>query len=282
MKKVNIIKANGETAIFDVEKLIASLKKAGASDNVALNISDQIEQLLYENISTKEIYKTAFSKLKKIARPIAARYKLKKAIMQLGPSGFPFEKYIAEILKHQGYEVEVGQIVIGHCVQHEIDVIAQKGNQHFMVECKFHSDSTRYCNVKIPLYIQSRFLDVEKKWKLKPGHGKKFHQGWIATNTRFTSDAMQYGNCMGLYLLGWNHPQNGSLKERIDMSGLHPLTCLTTLSRQEKQKLLNKMVVLCKDLNSDKSLLQSIGMSESRIKKVMDESKALCESSKNI
>jgi hypothetical protein len=184
---------------------------------------------------------------------------------------------VAEILKYEGFNVKVGQIVKGHCVQHEVDVIAEKDNQHFMIECKFHSDSSRNCNVKIPLYIQSRFLDIEKQWKKKTGHDTKFHQGWVATNTRFTTDAIQYGTCIGLYLLGWNHPKKGSLKERIDASGLHPVTCLTTLTKREKQLLLEKMIVLCKDISKDEKILLSIGLQETRIKKVLAEAKALCE-----
>lgn len=277
MKKVKIIKASGEKAIFEVRKLITSLRKAGASEQLALDISNQIKQSLYEGMTTKEIYRKAFSKLRKKGRPMAARYSLKKAIMELGPSGFPFEKFIAAILKHEGYRVKVGKIIKGFCVQHEVDVIAEKDNQHFMIECKFHSESSRNCNVKIPLYIQSRFLDISKQWEKMSGHTTKFHQGWIATNTRFTTDAIQFGNCSGLYLLGWNHPQKGSLKERIDASGLHPVTCLTTLTKKEKQLLLEQMIVLCKDICEDEKILLNIGLQENRIKKAMAEAKALCQ-----
>lgn len=277
MKKVNIIKASGAQAVFKIKKLIASLRKAGATEQLALNIARQIEQSLYEGMTTKEIYKKAFSILRKNDRPLAARYSLKKAIMELGPSGFPFEKFIAAILQQEGYKVQVGKFIKGFCVQHEVDVIAEKDNQHFMIECKFHSDSSRNCNVKIPLYIQSRYLDILKKWEKAPGHTTKFHQGWIATNTRFTTDAIQYGTCAGLYLLGWNHPRQGSLKERIDASGLHPVTCLTTLTKREKQLLLEKMIVLSKDICEDDKALLSIGLKGTRIKKVMAEAKALCK-----
>lgn len=74
-----------------------------------------------------------------------------------------------------------------------------------------------------------------------------------------------------------NHPKKGSLKERIDASGLHPVTCLTTLTKREKQLLLEKMIVLCKDISKDEKILLSIGLQETRIKKVLAEAKALCE-----
>ena len=165
----------------------------------------------------------------------------------------------------------------GDCVTHEIDVIAEKDNNHFMIECKFHSQSGYKCNVKIPLYIHSRFLDVEKQWKKEKGHGNKFHQAWVATNTQFTTDAIQYGKCAGMYLLSWNYPKNESLKERIDASGLHPVTCLTTLTGREKQALLEKLIVLCRDICKDENILKKIGVKESRIKKVIAEAKAAQE-----
>lgn len=275
-KRISIVKMTGETAEFDPSKLRRSLERSGASDVVIKQVIDEVAASLYNGISTKEIYKTAFALLRKSSRPTAARYKLKKAIMELGPTGYPFEKFVGEILSYQGFRTRVGVIVKGHCVNHEVDVIAEKDEKHFMVECKFHSDQGRHCDVKIPLYIQSRFKDVEKQWRKKDGHDTKFHQGWIFTNTRFTTDAIQYGNCAGLMLVGWDYPKKGSLKERIDVSGLHPITCLTTLSKNEKQKLLSKEKVLCMELCNHPELLKSIGISEQRHKKILNEAHELC------
>lgn len=276
MKEVNIIKANGDRVPFDAQKLRNSLRRSGASNASVDNIVQTISNELFTGISTKEIYKKAFALLKKNNRTHAGRYHLKKGIQQLGPSGFPFEKYVSEILKWEGYRVQTDQVVAGQCVNHEIDIIAEKDNWHFMIECKFHNQPGYKCNVKIPLYIHSRFLDVEKQWSKKEGHQTKFHQGWVATNTKFTGDAIQYGTCAGLYLLGWNFPKKGSLKERIDKSGLHPVTCLTTLTGREKQALLDKLIVLCKDICNAEPLLRQIGISESRIPKIIQEAKDLC------
>jgi len=271
-----VTKASGERAAFDREKLRRSLERAGAGGDAIERILAGIDDVLYSGITTREIYKKAFSLLRKASAHFAAKYKLKKALQELGPSGYPFEKYVAEILKCQGYHVQVGQIVQGHCVQHEVDVIAEKGDRHFMIECKFHSDDGRKCDVKVPLYIHSRFLDVEKAWEKQLSHATKFHQGWIVTNTRFTTDAIQYGTCAGMYLLGWDFPKKGSLKERIELSGLHPLTCLTTLTRREKQQLLDQKIVLCKEICSDEKLLEVAGVSPGRIGKVMNEARQLC------
>lgn len=273
----NIIKASGEEVEFNSDKLKSSLQRSGADQKTIKKIIDEVEKLLYNGITTKEIYKKAFEMLRKISQPsTAARYKLKNAIFELGPTGFPFEKFVAAILSYEGYQTKVGVIVQGHCVSHEIDVVAEKDNQHFMIECKFHSDAGRFCNVKIPLYIQSRFLDVQTEWKKKPGHSSKFHQGWVYNNTRFTSDAIQYASCMELKLVSWDYPKGASLKERIDNSGLHPVTCLTTLTQFEKQKLLDKEIVLCMDLCNQPKLLNSIHISTKRQKNILREAHELC------
>jgi hypothetical protein len=270
-KNIFITKATGETVPFSAEKLRQSLRRAGAGEEVMDSIEKEIGQRLYPGITTREIYRRAFSMLRKASAHLAAKYKLKKALQELGPSGYPFEKYVGEILKHEGYKTRVGQIVQGHCVQHEVDVIASKDDQHFMVECKFHSEQVRKCDVKIPLYIHSRFLDVEKAWEQRPGHGHKFHQGWV------TTDATQYGTCAGLNLVSWDFPKKGSLRERIDGSGLHPVTCLTTLTKKEKQLLLDKGIVLCQELCQNEKLLKEIGVQPARENKVMEEAKLVCE-----
>lgn len=275
-RKISVVKMSGEKVSFDESKLRRSLKRSGANNQLIKQVLSDIKAILYDGISTKEIYRRAFGLLRKKSRPSAARYKLKRAIYELGPSGFPFEKFVAEILSYDGFKTRVGVIVRGHCVNHEVDVVAEKEEKHFMIECKFHSDQGRICNVKIPLYIHSRFRDIEKQWSKQDGHSTKFHQGWVFTNTRFTTDAIQYGNCSGLMLVSWDYPSNGSLKERIDRSGLHPVTCLTTLTRREKQMLLDEGIVLCKVLHQNYSILEGAGVKGTRLKRVKEECEALC------
>ncbi|MGK7371644.1 MAG: hypothetical protein ACNS64_15640, partial [Candidatus Halalkalibacterium sp. M3_1C_030] len=143
-------------------KLRRSLANAGADKEVIDRIADSIRDMLVEGISTKKLYKEAFRLLKKQSDRYAGRYKLKEALLELGPTGYPFEKFIAELLNRLNYSTEVGQVIEGNCVSHEIDVLAEKENEHYIIECKFHNRKDHKCNVKVPLYIQSRFLDVKK------------------------------------------------------------------------------------------------------------------------
>lgn len=277
MDNIIITKASGETEVFSSEKLQSSLMSAGADAELALRIVDEMKDRIYSGMPTKKIYRHAFQLLRKRSRHLAGRYHLKRGIMELGPSGFPFEKYIGELLKFQGYRIRLGEIVKGNCVNHEVDVIAELDEKHFMVECKYHNLLGTTCDVKIPLYVQGRFKDVELAWQQLPTHDSKFHQGWLVTNTRFTKDAIQYGTCVGLHLLGWNYPPNGSLKDQIDTLGLYPLTCLTSLTRHEKQLLLDQKIVLCHDVRLNEGLLVQIGLSPSRVKTVLNESLQLCQ-----
>lgn len=276
MKTVKIKKYSGELEPFDINKLINSLRRSQADENlvqhVARNIVDQVE----EGMTTKKIYQMAFNMLKSRSRISASKYKLKKSLMELGPTGFPFEKLVGKLMEFEGFNTQVGVIVQGNCVSHEIDVIAEKENNHYMIECKYHSGQGRFCNVKTPLYVQSRLMDVKQRWKSQVGHDAKLHRGGLYTNTRFTTDAIQYGTCVDLMLVSWDYPPQNSLKVRIDKAGLYPLTALATLTKTEKRQLLDKGIVLCKEVYENPILLEQLGVNESRQKKILDDSLKLC------
>ena len=275
-EKIKIVKNSGEIVDFSMDLLRKSLNRTGADDETIENIIHKVNDELYQGISTKEIYNRAFSLLKKKKSYLASKYKLKKAIYELGPTGFPFERFVGDILKYSGYETEVNYNLQGVCVSHEIDVIAHKNNETTIIECKFHSDPSLKCNVKIPLYINSRYKDVKEYWNNNPKNGTVLTQGWVVTNTRFTEDALTFGKCCGLYLLSWDYPEGNSLKERIDRLGLYPITVSTLLTKREKQFLLNRNVVLCRELVGDHFYLDHLGVSEPRKEKILNEIKLLC------
>ncbi|WP_179006731.1 ATP cone domain-containing protein [Winogradskyella forsetii] len=277
ISNIDVIKSSGEKVKFSMEKLRASLKRSGADDKIVKQILDKVRDELYQGISTKEIYNRAFALLKKNKSYFASKYKLKKAIYELGPTGFPFEHFVSAILNYSGYKTEVGTILKGKCVSHEIDVIAHKNSETTIIECKFHSDQGLNCNVKIPLYINSRYRDIKDNWQTLKKQDASLAKGWVVTNTRFTKDAIKYGNCCGLYLLSWDYPSNDGLKDRIDRLGLYPITVSTLLSQREKQFLLSRSVVLCRDLINDKFYLDHLGISETRKNRILDEISQLCD-----
>jgi Holliday junction resolvase-like predicted endonuclease len=274
-KDLHVTKVSGEVVPFEESKLIHSLERSGASESIINEVLEEVARNIIEGIATKRIYRMAFAILKRKTASSAARYQLKAAIADLGPTGYPFERLVGSLFEHQGYKVQVGQMVQGRCIQHEVDVIAEKNGTRHMMECKFHADAERKADVKVPLYIRSRFVDVMEAWQRQKPDLECV--GWVVTNARFTTDAIDYGQCVGLQLLSWDHPHHGSLKERIDGSGLHPVTCLTTLKRSEKQQLLENGTVLCRDIQLAPDTLNGIGLPLSRVRKVMDEVNAICQ-----
>ena len=271
MAEINVTKYSGEQEVYDEDKLKRSLSRAGAESQVINKIADSLRNELYDGISTKKIYREAYRQLKNHSDRSGGRYKLKNSIMELGPTGFPFENFVAELLSQLGYRTQTGITVQGRCATHEIDVIAEKEDVVYMIECKFHNSKGKKSDIKVPLYIKSRFDDVKEEWRTDPDFKHKEHHGWVITNTRFTSDAQQYGTCAGLDMLSWDYPEAGSLRDLIDRAGLHPVTSIPSLSKKDKSRLLELDVVLCKDLHDNKKVLHEAGVKPGKINKIIKE-----------
>lgn len=273
---MKIIKHSGNVVEFDRHKLKLSLLRSGADKPVVENVIQQIEKEIYEGIPTKQIYKLAFSLLKKYSKSHAARYNLRTAIQQLGPAGFFFEKFIARIFEADRYEAKTNLLLQGNCVGHEIDIALKKNNTIVMTECKFHNSREANSDVKVTMYILSRFNDLKGKEHNIFTRHDKISRCLIVTNKRFTTDAITFANCSGIELLSWDYPKNNSLKVKIDHNNLYPVTCLTTLSRAEKEKLLILNILLVKELLNNREALQKINISENRIVNVLKEASELC------
>ena len=274
---MKIVKHSGNIVDYDPKKLKLSLLKSGASQMSVSAILKTIEKEIYEGISTKQIYKMAFSLLKKTSNCNAARYNLKEAIRLLGPAGFFFEKYIARLFASESYETKTNLILQGKCVSHEIDVLIQKNDSIAMIECKFHMGKDTHSDVKVPMYILSRFNDLKDNRHLIFKSNDIISKCWIVTNNRFTSDAIAFAKCSKLNLLSWNYPENNNLKTKNDTNYLYPITCLTTLAIAEKDKLLVMDVILVKELINNSECLENIGLSPNRIKNVLKEASELCD-----
>jgi hypothetical protein len=177
---------------------------------------------------------------------------------------------VGKIFETMGYEVETGVIVQGKCIQHEVDVIARKPGEMIMVECKFHMDTSTKSGVQVPLYIHSRYLDVKAAWEEQYGKDLRY-RGGVVTNTRFSDDALQYAKCAGLVLISWDYPSDTGLKYWIDKTGLHPVTSLISLNKKGKQVLLNKGIVLCSQLEENKTLLKEMGITDFQVRKILNE-----------
>lgn len=272
---IYIVKADGSRELFDISKLEHSLKRAGADSKVTEGIVNELSDTLIDGSTTYDIYHQAFELLHSKDRPVALKYSLKRAIMEFGPSGFPFEKYVAEIFKYRGFETLTGQMVKGFCVEHEIDMIAWNDEKLIMAEAKFHNQLGIKSDLKVALYVKARFEDLSKVEFEFYGKKRKLDEGWLITNTKFSKTAIEYGQCQGLKMVGWNYPSDGSLHDMIIEEKLHPLTCLTTLSGQAKKELLDRGVVLCKTILQNPVLLEEAKLLEEEKLAVENEIKGL-------
>lgn len=216
-----VVKADGTRQAFETNKLNNSLIKAGASGEVREKIVHHISGEIKDGMSTNDIYRHAFELLHKFEQPIATRYSLKRAVAKLGPTGFPFEHFISDIFQKKGFETMTDQIVKGHCTSHEMDVVAWNPERLIMAEAKFHHEFGMKSDVKVALYIKARFDDL-RGMKFVYGKERELDEGLLITNTNFTEKAIEYSECAGVRLIGWNYPTKGNLHDMIIESGVYP------------------------------------------------------------
>lgn len=272
MNHILITKADGERQRFDPVKLERSMMHAGASSTARARVLAEITRELKPLMTTEEIYRRAFELLRtREAAPIAARYSTKRAVYALGPSGFPFEQFLGEVLKAHGWSVRTDTMLTGRCAPHEVDVLAEKHGRRVGIECKFHNDPGGKTDIKDALYVHARYEDL----KLAPVQSSRVDEGWLITNTQFTSNAIRYARCANLTIIGWDYPRTRGLMQMIEEAKVHPLTCLTTLSDAEKRRLLENRLVLCKSIQTE-HVLREHGVAPGKIPQVLDEAKLLC------
>jgi len=271
MHHIEVQKVDGTIEAFRPQKLMISLMKAGASEDQAQRVLEKIwNEIDGKSLPTNELYRVAFKHLHEITHPaVAIRYSMRRALSELGPDGFAFEKFYAEILKSQGYETLLDQTVYGRCVPHEVDIVAWKGRQELqMVEAKFHHEYGFKTDLKIILYVKERYDDLGAQLFKFGGNERKLTSGWIVTNTKFTDTAIHYGECNGMKMVGWNYPRDGGLHKLIEESGVKPITSVPSISKDIMHELLKNGIVTCNDIHRVEGVLKTLGVDKARIAQV--------------
>lgn len=276
---MEIIKASGKKEKFSEKKIQYSLRKIGMEEREIFEILQSIKREIHFGISSKKILEIILNLIKDKSPVLAAKYNLKSAIMNLGPSGYPFEKYFAGILEEYGYTTRVGEIVKGFCADQEVDIIAVKSNKHLMIECKYHNTAGARSDLKVTLYTYARFLDVKEVWEKDKEHSEKFHQAVLVTNTKYTSSAIKFAKCRGIKMIGWHYPARQNLESLIEDKSLYPITILFSLEKSSRSKFLKKGIVFVRDLidiDVEKTS-QELGISINEIKCLQKEAKRIYE-----
>ncbi len=270
-----IIKADGTKETFDPARLLISLRRAGAGDHTAERISEMITGTLVPGATSKEIYARAFALLRKEARPVAARYALRRALLELGPSGHPFEDFISHLYRSEGWTVETRKVMQGKCVAHEVDFYASHAgqNEYIAAELKYHNDPGYKTDLKIALYVKSRFDDIfscDESVRSCP-----INRGLLVTNTKFTSEAIAYAQCSGVELLGWGYPADNNLFMRMSRAKVYPITALTGFSQAEKRMLIERGVIAVDEIIQNRGALDMLHLPSEQVGEILAEAEGL-------
>lgn len=241
MGNMFVVKRTGEVEHYNEEKVIHTMNRVGVPHNIQPDVLNHIrQQFKGEYLSTDDVFQHVFEYLRKTDKKASLRLNLRRAILELGPTGFPFERYLARIFQDQGYKTTVDVHLRGECVVHEIDLILEKDGKREAVEVKFHNDITGKTDLHVALYTYARYLDIKSKHNIDTM--------WIITNTKLSQDAAIYAECKEIRMLGWDYPSTGNLQHFLEAPKMYPVTILTDLTRQEKERLIEDNIVLCRDL----------------------------------
>lgn len=249
MSSTLVTKSDGTREAYNEDKIITSATRVGVPTELQHEMLEHIRSRLYDGVKTSEI----FAQIQEFLQAhqsghLAMKYNLKTALTELGPSGYPFEKYLSLLLVELGYVTETNQTLNGACVTHEIDVLAHKdlpaqaGDTTYFIEAKFHQSTNQRTDVRVALYIKARYDDLLTSWN------RGATQAWIITNTRFSTDAIKYAECQKLRLTSWAYPKGQGLVDLIEHTRLHPITMIPEFSRDDKLRLLSAGVVTCRQL----------------------------------
>ncbi len=273
---MTIIKANGEKVPFRPEKIVETLKRIGAKDQLISHVVQKVTGGIKAGMTTQEVYALVRKELHKENRCIAHRYNLRSGLLRLGPAGFKFEKYVASILKAYEYDAEVPRDdLIGLCVRHEIDVVAKTKSRTIMIEAKFRNRFDDTVTLKDVMSTWARLIDLREGSKTNP-KTPFFHEGWIVTNGRFSESAHQFGVCKGMKLIGWSEPSE-SLARMVDHAALYPITVMEHMKDWEMEKLAKKNIMLCREMAAKRpaALAETTGIPIDRTKSLIDTCKEI-------
>ncbi|MBU4351402.1 hypothetical protein L6250_03775, partial [Candidatus Parcubacteria bacterium] len=241
MVKKYVINSSGDREPFSSQKVYKSTRRAGASKALAEKVVALIEFKVKSGMKTSVIYQQIKKILYQENPRVNMRFSLKAGMRRLGPSGFPFEKFIGEVFTRLGNEVRTNVYLSGACLEdYEIDFLAKKDNLVYVGECKYRNIAGDKVHLDNVLANHARFLDLLAGPYFKSDIYKDCQiRSIMVTNEKFTSRAAAYSCCQGIELLGWRHPSNKGLEYLIEENGLYPITILPSLKGHLKDVLVS-------------------------------------------
>jgi hypothetical protein len=280
MRQILIKKYSGDLVPFNSEKIKFTCLRAGASEELATKVSNRVASRVYYGMPTEKILRLTLKLLDREHPAVAARYNLRDAIFRLGPAGFDFEKYVAELLRAYGYKTKLPPILHGACIDHEVDILAEQNNRVAMVECKLRQASGIFITIKDVMSTWARFLDLIDGSKID--RCPHVDEPWIITNSKISYDGVKYGHCKNMVMLSWDHPADRPLPAWIDDKALYPITVFRSLDKFSQSAFAKADLLLVRDLIRIKpeKLCALTGIPKRKMDGFIAEAKAICELSK--
>lgn len=266
----NIRKSSGQFETFSREKLRHSLLRTGLNSSQCEEIANRVSEEVSNGTKTSDIYKKTLNLVKQSSSLAAIHYSLKRSIFELGPAGHNFELFVSKYFEELDFRTQVSKIIQGKFVKHEIDVIAQKSQEKYFIECKFHNRYGIKNDIKTALYVKARWDDSKEG-----PEGKDLIGFYLASNTSFSLDALTYAEGVGLKLLGVNAPQESPFIEQIKRMKLYPITSLRRINKHLKNELLKNKVILAKEIPANLHILLKFGLTEEGIEDILNQIKFL-------
>src|SRR3989344_781084 len=244
---MKVFKETGEEETYNKGKFCDSLRNAGAPNDLVGSVCSYVEKELTPGITTSEIFRKASLYLVKENLHVAGRYNLKRGMRELGPAGFLFERFLEVMLKSMGYITLRNKIMEGECVSHEIDIIANKGGNHYFIEAKYHNMKGTKVHIDTIMYADARLEDIYRVEEVKEDI-QATHSMWLITNTKFTTKAIKYGKCRGIKMTGWSYPKQENLEKLITEHVLYPVTVLPSIDKNSLEKFAQFNMMLAQDI----------------------------------
>jgi len=261
---VFVLKANGEKARFERNKIIGTCLRSGVSRKNAERIASEVANRVRDGMRTKDVLKMVLQKLDALETGHGEKYRLREAVSALNPEFNEFEKYVAHLLQAHGYKTKWNQIVQGQIIEHQVDVIAEKDGKKLLVECKHHRNPHRMTGLDVPLTYWAILDDIQK--------GKNYYDNmWLVTNTKFSMHAIKYARAKGLIMTGWAQPKANELSTLAHKTGLYPITVLN-LQEQELTKISKAGFLLLNELvlTDEREFQRRTGLSKKRVSDILN------------
>jgi hypothetical protein len=77
-------------------------------------------------------------------------------------------------------------------------------------------------------------------------------------------------------MLSWDFPKKNNLHDQIQRSGIYPVTVLQNISASQKETLIARDIILCKDILEHDMVLRHLHLSKRKKEALLEEVRLLC------